>query len=187
MAAPKTTDQPLTTGLYVPTAAPQGGSKFPPFDGSTFAPQLVWLAITFAALYFLMSRVALPRIGSVIEERRERIARDLTEAQRMKAETDAALKAYEQSLADARGKAQAVAKETRDRVAASLERDRQSADQANAAKVADMEKRIGESKARALASVSDIAAETAGALVGKLLGREVPLDEIRKAVASDSR
>ena len=188
MASPKSTDQTLTTGLHVPTAAPHGGgSKFPPFDASTFAPQLVWLVLSFVALYMLMSRVALPRIGSVIDERRERIARDLAEAERMKAETDAALKAYEQSLADARAKAQAVAKDTREKVAADLDRDRQKSDQANAAKVAEMEKRIGDSKARALASVNDIAVETAGALVGKLLGRDVPIDEIRKALATDSR
>ncbi len=185
MASPKSQEQTLTTGLLVPTAAPQGGAKFPPFDSSTFAPQLVWLVITFAALYLILSRVALPRIGSVIEERRARISRELSEAERMKAETDAALKAYEQSLAEARAKAQAVAKETRDRVAAALERDRLAANEANAAKIAEMERRIAESKARALASVNDIAADAAAALVGKLIGQDVPVEEIRQALAAD--
>ena len=186
MASPKGTPETLTTGQYVPTAGKAGGA-FPPFDPSTFAPQLVWLALTFGALYLLLSRVALPRIGSVLSERKDRIERDLAEAERMKAETDAALKSYETSLANARGRAQSLAKETRDGLTASVERDRLQADQQNAAKVADMEKRIADNKARALASVGTIAAETAGAIVQKLLGRDVPLADIQKAVAERTR
>jgi len=123
----------------------------------------------------------------VISERRDRIERDLAEAQRLKGETDAALMAYEQSLADARGKAQALAKETRDKISSEIERDRQKADQDNAARVAEMEQRIAESKAKALASVNDIAADTAGAIIGRLLGNEVAASEVQNAVASVKR
>lgn len=179
----------LTTGLIVLAAGAgaDGASKFPPFDPSSFAPQLVWLFISFGGLYFMLSRVALPRIGGVLAERSDRIQRDLSEAGRMKIETDAALKAYEQSLSDARTKAQSIAKETRDRIAAELDRDRQKSDAANAAKVAEMEKRIHENKTRALASVNDIAVDTAGSIVAKLLGRDVPVDEIRKALSARAR
>ena len=180
--------------MLVPTAVKgdashdgHGGSKFPPFDPGSFAPQLIWLVICFGALYMLLARVALPKIGSVLTERSDRIQRDLSEAERMKTETDAALKAYEQSLSDARGKAQTIAKDTRDRIATQLDHDRQKADQENAAKVAEMEKRIAETKTRALANVNDIAADTAGSIVAKLLGRDVPADEIRAALASRGR
>ncbi len=175
MAAPK--------GAQTATGAPEPKGSFPPFDPSTFTPQLVWLALSFGALYLLLSRIALPKIGSVIAERRDRVERDLAEAERMKAETDTALKAYETSLANARGRAQAMAKETRDKLAADIEQSRAEADRQNAAKVADMEKRIADTKVRALASVSDIATETAGAIVEKLLGRQVPADEIKRIVA----
>jgi len=184
----------LTTALVVFAAGAAGKAAdaghgahspgFPPFDPANFAPQLIWLVILFGVLYFLMSRMALPTIGGVLAERSDRIQRDLSEAERMKAETDAALKAYEQSLADARGKAQSLAKDTREKIAAQIDRDRQQADAANATKVAEMEKRINENKARALASVNDIATDTAGAMVARLLGREVPADEIRKALTT---
>lgn len=174
MASPKGTTS---------TGQPEPKGSFPPFDPSTFAPQLVWLLLTFGALYWLLSRIALPKIGSVLAERKDRIERDLSEAERMKTETDAALKAYETSLANARGRAQSLAKETRDKLAADIEASRANADRLNAAKVADMEKRIADTKGRALASVSDIATETAGAIVEKLLGRQVGADEIKKIVA----
>lgn len=188
MASPKSKDtaglaETLSSGTLVPTAAEgKAGGSFPPFDPANFAPQLVWLALTFGVLYWLLSRKALPKIGEVLAERKDRIERDLTEAQRLKAETDAALAAYEKSLADARARAQSLAKDTRDKVTADLERDRARADQDNAAKVADMERRIEESKSRALATVGDIATDTATAIIGRLLGREVPANDVRRAV-----
>ncbi len=71
---------------------------FSPLDAGTFAPQLVWLALTFGLLYLLLKRFALPRVGEVIEERRDRIQRDLEKAEKLKAETAQALATYEQAL-----------------------------------------------------------------------------------------
>ena len=79
---------------------------FPPFDSSTFPSQLVSLAICFVALYVIVSRIALPRVGGVIDARHNKIEDDLSDAQKLKDESEAALKAYESELAAARSKAQ---------------------------------------------------------------------------------
>jgi F-type H+-transporting ATPase subunit b len=171
----------LTTGEFIPSAA--APDVFPPFDPRTFSAQLFWLALSFGALYFLMAKIALPRIGEVIEERRDRIQRDLDEAARMKSETDAALKAYEQSLADARGKAQGLAKETREKLAAQTEAERHRVEGELNAKLAETEKRIADTKSRALASVDEIAASTATDVVAALTGKQVSADEVRAALA----
>src|ERR1700704_5480855 len=78
-----------------------GGHKapFPPFQKDTFASQLVSLLIAFVALYLIVSRIALPRVGSVIDERQNAIEGDLAEAQKLKDASDAELKAYETELA----------------------------------------------------------------------------------------
>lgn len=171
-----------TTGEFIPSAA--APEVFPPFDPRTFASQLFWLALSFGALYFLMARIALPRIGEVIEERRDRIQRDLDEAARLKSETDAALKAYEQSLADARGKAQGLAKDTRDRLTTETEAERHRVEGELNAKLAETEKRIAETKERALSSVDEIAASTASDVVQRLTGQSVSEDEVRRALAT---
>src|ERR1700742_1453446 len=86
----------------------QHSGAFPPFDSSTFPSQLVSLVVLFVALYIIVSRVALPRVGAVIDARQNRIEGDLGEAQKLKDESEAALKAYESELAAARSKAQAI-------------------------------------------------------------------------------
>jgi F-type H+-transporting ATPase subunit b len=162
-----------------------GHSKaFPPLDTSTFAPQLIWLALTFGLLYLLLKRFYLPRVGEVIEERRERIQRDLAQAEKIKSDTEQALASYEQALNEARGQAQSVIKGMRDSVSAEMEKERSTVEAQIAAKVADAEKRIAETKARALAGVTDIAGDLAGAIVAKLSGREVTKDEVRRALVS---
>ncbi len=66
-------------------------APFPPFNSETFASQLIWFAIAFILLYVLMSRVALPRVGAIVEGRANKIADDLAAAQKLKDETDTAL------------------------------------------------------------------------------------------------
>src|SRR3954470_10031563 len=107
------------------TEAP-GGHKapFPPFQSETFVSQLFWLAIAFAALYLLASRLLLPRVGGIIEARANKIEGDLAEAQRFKAEADAANTAYEKALADARVRAQTLANTTREQQAAEADKKR---------------------------------------------------------------
>jgi F-type H+-transporting ATPase subunit b len=111
-----------TEGTHSEAGAPggdaHGGGAFPPFDQSTFASQLLWLAITFGLFYLLMSRVIVPRIGGILEHRRDRIAQDLDEASRLKEEADNAIAAYEQELAEARKKASAIAEAAREKAKA---------------------------------------------------------------------
>ena len=101
------------TGAHTEADGGHGGG-FPPFESSTFASQLVSLVIAFVALYVIVSRIALPRVESVIDARQNAIEGDLAAAQKLKDESDAALRAYETELASARSRAQAIGNETRE-------------------------------------------------------------------------
>ena len=167
------------------TAVPESGAHakvFPPLDAGTFVPQLVWLALTLGLLYVLLRRVVLPRVGEAIEERADRIKRDLEQAEKLKAETEDALASYEQALAEARAKSNAMAKSMRDKLTAEVDKERAKVDAAIAAKLADAERRIADTKTKALGSVGDIAGDVAGAIVARLIGKEVSKDEVKKAL-----
>jgi F-type H+-transporting ATPase subunit b len=111
-------------------------SNFPPFDPSTFASQLVWLAIAFGFLYWYMSKRGLPQLGGVIDERKAQIARDLDDATAMQQRADAAAAAHEKTLAEARAKAQALAQAARDAAATDAQAKRQALEDELAAKLA---------------------------------------------------
>src|SRR5277367_5909624 len=100
-----------------------GGHKapFPPFQKDTFASQLVSLAIAFVALYLIVSKIALPRVGSLLAERQGTIDGDLAEAQKLKDSSEAALRAYESEVAEARSRATAIDGETREKLKAESE------------------------------------------------------------------
>ena len=160
----------------------QKKSGLPQLDGSVMAPQLIWLAVTFAVLYFVLSRFTLPRIASVIDERKNRIERDIAEAERLNNETQNAIAEYEQKLADARGRASSMAKENRDKVAADLAAKQQAADAEDQARMAAAEQRINAMKNDAMAQVAAISTDTAQELVRKLIGSDVTADEVRQAM-----
>jgi F-type H+-transporting ATPase subunit b len=171
--------------LQTSTGAPAAheGTKFPPFDATTFASQLLWLALTFGLLYLMMSKLALPRIGEILEVRRDRIEGDLAEAERLRQKTDQAIEAYEAELADARQKAHAIAEEKRGEVKADLDKSRAEVEAGLAEKMAAAEARIQQTKNDALKNVDDIAVETAVALVSQI-GAKVSEKDARAAVAS---
>ena len=151
------------------TPPSEHGGGFPPFQKDTFASQLLWLALFFVALYFLASRLALPRVGSILEERRSRIAGDFAEASRMKDEADAAIAAYEDGLADARSRAQALAAETRDKLNREAEVERQALEESLKARLAAADQAIAATKAAAMANVHAIAEDTAIAIVAQAI------------------
>ncbi len=162
---------------------PKASGGLPQLHQPDFAPQLFWLAVTFVLLYWIMSKIALPRIGEVIEERKDRIQRDLAAAERLKGDTDKALQAYEKALADARGSASAIARQTRDSLNAEVDKERKSIEDQLAKKLADAEASIGATKTKALSSVKDIAGDTVVSIVGALSNVNVTKDEVDRALA----
>ena len=154
----------------------------PQLNINDFAPQLIWLAISFVLLYLIMSRLALPRVGQILEERSSRIAGDLAAAAKLREDTEKAITDYEQALADAKARAQAIARQARDEMTRDIERQRAELDQTIAAQTAAAEKRINAMKEAALSHVGEIATDTAEALIARLLGKTVPRSELRGAV-----
>ena len=155
---------------------------FPPFDSSNFPSQLVSLAIAFVALYLIVSRIALPRVGSVIDARQNAIEGDLAEAQKLKDESESALRAYESDLAEARSRAQTIGVENREKLNAAAEAERKGLEERLAAKLADAEKTIAATRTAAMSNVRGIAADAASAIVQRLTGQVPEGKTVRAAV-----
>ena len=167
------------------TEAPGGKPAFPPFQTQTFPSQLVWLAVSFVFLYVLMAKIALPRIGAIFEERSKRISGDLKAAQDFKAQSDEAHTAYEKALADARGRAQSIANDMREKQAAASEAASKKLEAELHEKLVSSEKSIAATRATAMGNVGTIATDTASAIVQRLIGK-VPADHEVAAAVGDA-
>ncbi len=165
-------------------AVPKGEhGSFPPFNAQSFPSQLIWLAIFFVLLYALMAKWALPQVGRVIDNRQKRIAGDIAEARRLKEQSDAAVVAYEKALADARGRAQAIATEMRERAAAEAAAARKKLEDALNVKLAVAEKAIAATKQAAMSNVRGVAVDAAAAIVERLTGATPSEKTVADAVA----
>ena len=155
----------------------------PQLNPLDWAPQIIWLVITFSILYVLMKRVALPRIGSVIEARHARIAGDIEAADKLRRETQEAIAAYEQALAEAKARAHGIAQDASNKLKDEVAAERAALDRDLAARSAEAEKRIDQAKTAALKDVNQVASETAAEIVRSLIGVAPSKPEVSVAVA----
>jgi F-type H+-transporting ATPase subunit b len=150
----------------------------------TFVGQLFWLAISFVLLFVLLNFIAIPRIRGVLERRRATISGDLAAAAAAMGDADAALKAYEKAVGDARARSRALADETRKATQADTDAKRHAAEESLAAKIADAETQVAATKSGALASIRSVAADTAAEIYARLSGDSVTPADADAAVAT---
>lgn len=148
-----------------------GAVGMPQLDFSTWPNQIFWLTVTLVAIYMILTRVALPRIGAVLAERRGTITNDLAAAEELKLKAVEAEAAYNEALAAARAEAAKIVAQARAEIEADLAKATAKADAQIDAKTAQSEARIAEIKAGAMDSVTEVAKETTKELVAVLGGK----------------
>ena len=174
----------MATETDVAKAAESGG--LPQLDFSTFANQIFWLIVTLVVIYLVLSKVALPRIASVLAERQGTITNDIAAAEDLKQQAADAEAAYEQALADARAEAGRIAAEAKAEMQAEVDAAMQKADAEIAARTAESEARINEIRAGAEAAVRDVANDTAKEVVSAM-GVDIDASAIEAAVSSRTK
>ncbi|WP_371037205.1 MULTISPECIES: F0F1 ATP synthase subunit B' [unclassified Rhodosalinus] len=166
--------------------AEAGATGLPQLDFSTFPNQIFWLVVTLLAIYYILTRIALPRIASVLAERSGSITNDLAAAEDLKAKAAEAEKAYEKALADARAEAQKIIGEAKAEIQADVDAATRRADAEIAEKTAESEKAIAEIRENAAQSVQDVARDTVGAVLSAV-GADADDAEIEKALAARAK
>lgn len=182
--------KPMGAGLLVaagllaaaPALAASGG--MPQLNFHDFEPQLVWLLITFLALYLVLAKAVLPKIGSVLEARADRIKGDLDKAAALKAETDKIIAAYEKALADARNNAATVSRDTAAALAKAANDRQTEVGTALATRIKTAEANIAAARGKAMTEIQTVAAEIAADAAKRLVGLTVSPAEAAPAVAT---
>jgi len=149
----------------------------------TFASQLFWLAVTFIVLYILMSKVVIPRVGGILEDREQRIRADLDKAESLKSETDAAIAEYQRKLAEARANAGDMIAAMKAEVTAEIDARKAEIDTELEGRQAEAEKQIAAQRDQAMSALDDVARSVTSALVEKL-GGSASDDQVAQAITA---
>lgn len=156
----------------------------PQLDASTFVPQLVWLTITFIALYFIMAKVVIPKIADVLQDRQERIDDDLEKAEKLRNDAADVLEAYEKTIAEGRSQAQTILREAADRMDAEAAERQAALAERLSQQTTEAEVRIEAAKKEALDNILSVSAEAAQAAALRISGSDVSQSEAEAAVQS---
>jgi len=173
--------------VTIPSLASASEVGMPQFDSSTFVSQIFWLVVTFAILFILMWKVALPRVSETLDNREQKISFDLKKAEELKVSAEKVQAELNKSMADARADAQAVIAKAN----ASIAKDQEkkiaifSTDLAN--KTTEAEMRIEKARKAAIASVNKVASEVTQAIVEKLGGKAADDKTIAAALNTASK
>lgn len=178
---------PVSALAAAPAAGPEAAAEtggLPQLETSTYVSQVFWLLIAFLILYLLCARIFLPRLGGIIEERRNRIANDFDKAAEYKREAEEAQQAFNQALADARARAAQIASETRARIDEEIAEMTADADREIEADIAAAEERIRATGEEAAAAVRRAAHDTTKAVVNALIDETPSDDAVENALST---
>ena len=164
--------------------AAESAPGMPQLDFSTFPNQIFWLIVTLVVLYLVLSRIALPRIATVLSERHGAIQRDLDKAEEMKRSAIEAENTYNKALADARAKANDIVNEAKSEIQKDLDKAIAKADLEISAKAVESEKAISAIRDSAVQSVEEVANITANNIVDAILPEAADAKTIKAAVAA---
>ena len=173
----------IALGLVTVVSAGSAHAEgLPQLNIHTYPSQLIWLALTFIILYVLMSKLALPKISTVLEERQNKIDDNLAKAEELKNQADAASAAYDKSLADARAKAHEAIRTVKDEALTEAAARQSELDASLKAKIAESEQAISKARDEAMSGITEVATDVAAAAVEKLIGEKPGSDKIGSAV-----
>jgi len=156
----------------------------PQFDVTTFSSQIFWLCISFAIVFVVAWRFALPRLNELKETRQKRVDSDLERAAALKADADAALATYERELGEARSRAQEEMRRAAERSAAEAQHRLTELGGRLAADADAAASRIAGARAQALGGLDTVAQELASAAAQRLGGNAPDGARVAAAVRS---
>ena len=172
----------LAASISGTAMAAEGG--MPQLNFHDFAPQVVWLVITFVVLYLVMSKLAIPVISDTLEKRQGKIQSDLDAAEKASEETRALVAAYEKRLADAREASRRLHREQAEADSAAATARLTELGNTLNARIDEAEKRIAGQRAQVVEGLEDMAHDIAAEVYGKLAGQPADAGALRTKIAA---
>lgn len=159
------------------------GATMPQLAVETYGTQVFWLAVVFAIFFIIIWKAVLPRVGSVIEMREQKIAGDLKHAAKLRDEVTRIDATIAESLSEARAQAQEILRTTQTKIKDGEAAEQAKLERAVAARMGEAEERINAAREAAIGNIASMAESVTAGLVEKLTGDAVDDETVKNAVA----
>ena len=161
-------------------SAESGG--MPQLNPEFWISQIVWLILTFGALYIVLSKVILPKISDNLESRRSQILENIEIAEKQREESEEKVKEFEKIILNSKLEAKNLFNEARQKVLEDVDKKRSELEKSIEAEIVSAEREIQSLNSNSLENIKKIATDTSADLISQLIGQEVDKKTISSIV-----
>ena len=147
-----------------------------------YMPQVVWLVITFATLYLLMAKLALPRITDILETRQRRLDHDLELSEKLRDEAQETLAEYDAAIVSARAETESLLAKARESIQTETQERIAELNVRLESEIRESDARIRHAMSQAMDELMIVAGNSARAAVERLAGINVSDEQAKVAV-----
>ena len=156
----------------------------PQMEFADYMPQVVWLVITFATLYVLMAKLALPRITDILETRQRHLEHDLELSEKLRDEAQTTLAEYDAAIVSARAETESLLAKARESIKTETQERIAELNGRLESEIRESDARIRHAMSQAMDELVVVAGNSARAAVERLAGIKVSDEQARVAVES---
>ena len=156
----------------------------PQMEFADYMPQVVWLVITFATLYVLMAKLALPRITDILETRQRHLEHDLELSEKLRDEAQTTLAEYDAAIVSARAETESLLAKARESIQTETQERIAELNGRLESEIRESDARIRHAMSQAMDELMIVAGNSARAAVERLAGIKVSDEQARVAVES---
>ena len=154
----------------------------PQMEFADYMPQVVWLVITFATLYVLMAKLALPRITDILETRQRHLEHDLELSEKLRDEAQTTLAEYDAAIVSARAETESLLAKARESIQTETQERIAELNGRLESEIRESDARIRHAMSQAMDELVVVAGNSARAAVERLAGIKVSDEQAKVAV-----
>ena len=160
--------------------AESGG--MPQLNPEFWISQIFWLTLTFGILYFVLSKLILPKISGNLELRRSQIQENIEAAEKQRKDSETKLQEFDEIIKKSKIEAKNIFKVAKDEALKDINLKKETLDKQIDQEIQKAEAEINALKENAPKKINKIAIETSSELVKTLIGAEVNSSSISAIV-----
>ena len=159
----------------------------PQLDPKYWASQAFWLILVFTILYISISKFYLPKIKNNLEDRENKIKKDIEDANKFKELSETRLKEYERILENAKREVIKIHLESKNTLDKDIHKKKETIEKEIEKEISKAQKEIIELKKNSISEIQKISESIAASIIENISGDKLNESSIKATVEDISK